>query len=260
MTERRRGVVSLATDESFYPEALDRLERSLHDVGFGGDFWFWPPGSFPKGCPAHLEVPFAFKPFCLAESGGEGGETLLWLDSSCVVVEALDPLFETIETEGYVVFKNLRAVVGEWSSDLTLAEYGLSREQACTIPEVNAAALGLDLHADIALRFLEAWLDAASREVPFRGTLERLENWEEYQDVKWNRSERISTDPRVRGHRHDQTVASILAHRLGMELTTHGLQRYSEGRELRPGTMIAIDRSMRLQSRADVSPEPAAGR
>lgn len=176
------------------------------------------------------------------------------------MVKSLDPLFETIETDGYVLFKNGRGLLGEWSSDLTLSEYGMSREEARRVPEVNAAALGLHLHAPIALRFLEAWQDAASREVPFRGTVERLKSWEEYQDVKWNRSGRISADPGVRGHRHDQTVASVLAHRLGMELTAEGLQRYLEGRELRPRTMIVLDRSMRLQTRAGIDPEPAPHR
>jgi len=257
VTEVRRCVVSLATDRAFYPSGLERLKTTLRETGFGGEFRSWPPGSFPADCPTHLEVPFAFKPFCLAESRANGGDTLLWLDSSCVVVESLDPLFETIEANGYVLFRNGRNVVGEWSSDLALSEYGLSREDALAIPEVNACALGLNLHAPIAVQFLEAWHDAALREIPFRGTPERLESWNDYRDVKWNRSGRISADRRVRGHRHDQTVASILARRLGMELTAEGVEGYTEGRELRPTTVIAVDRRLRLQTGAGTDPEPA---
>ena len=73
----RHCVVSLATTDKFYPEYLDRLERSLEQVGFDGEFMCWRPVSFSDGCPAHLDVPFAFKAYCLAEARKHGGELLL---------------------------------------------------------------------------------------------------------------------------------------------------------------------------------------
>ena len=50
----------------------------------------------------------------------------------------------------------------------------------------------------------------------FRSTREPVKNWEEYQAIFWNRNQRISSDPRVKGHRCDQPAAGIVAHRLGM--------------------------------------------
>jgi hypothetical protein len=246
--ETNRCVVSLATDRGSYPRGLERLGRSLRQVGFTGDFRSWPPGTFPRGCPPHLEVPFAFKPFCLAEARAQGAKSVLWLDASCVVIRPLDPIFEAIEADGYVLFKNGTFRVGEWASDQTLMEFGLSREQALALPEVSAGVIGLNLDSRIGAQFLESWHEAARNEISFRGVAETFESWEDYEDVKWNLSGRVSADPGVHGHRHDQTVAGILAGRLGMQLTSDGLEDslgLDTDRHLGPTTAIVIDREMR---------------
>jgi hypothetical protein len=242
-----RGIVTLATDRALYPSGLARLERSLDQVGFSGGLRSWPPGDFPPGCPSHLEVPFAFKPFCLAEARAQGWQSVLWLDSRCLAVRSLDPIFEAIEANGYLLFKNASHRVGEWASDQALSALGLSRQGALALPEVIGGVIGLNLGSRIGVEFLESWHEAARNEVPFRGVHESLESWDDYEDVKWNLSGRASTDPRVRGHRHDQTVAGILAHRLGMELTLDGLEdvmTMEAGAPLRPTTAIVIDREM----------------
>ena len=272
--ETGRCVVSLATDrESYplggaYPLVLSRLGRSLRQVGFSGEFRSWAPGDFPPGCPPHLDVPFAFKPFCVAEARARGAQAVLWLDSSCLVVRSLDPIFEAIETNGYVLFRNGTYRVGEWASDLALSEFGLTRERALTLPEVCGGAIGLSFNHRIGVEFFEAWLEAAHKATAFRGTHERPASWTDFEDMKWNRSGRASSDPRVHGHRHDQTVAGILADRFGMELTLDGLEDYllmEEGAQPRPATAIVIDRyqdfapAMSDQLPPDPSRPPAPG-
>jgi 5-methylcytosine-specific restriction endonuclease McrA len=44
----------------------------------------------------------------------------------------------------------------------------------------------------------------------------------------------VSSDPRVRGHRHDQTVAGVLAAQLGMRLSSEGLWVSSVARRTMP--------------------------
>lgn len=259
--ETNRCIVSLATDRLFYPSSLDRLGRSVRNVGFSGSFRPWPPGSFPVGCPSPLEVPFAFKPFCLAEARAQGAGAALWLDSSCVAIRSLDPIFSAIEENGYVLFRNGSYWLGEWASDHTLSEYGVSRDRALALPEVNAAAIGLHFGSRLAVEFLESWLEAARAQVAFRGIPEPLQSWDDYEDVKWNGSRRVSADPRVHGHRHDQTVAGILADRLHLELTLEGLEdslTLGPDREPRPTTAIVIDRDQVL-SPPDPSPSPGSG-
>ena len=238
-------MISLATDAPRYPEALARLLASLDRARFGGQVLSWGPGSFPAGCPSHQEVPFAFKPYCFRAARERGLELVLWLDAACVVVRDLDGLLGAIRKRGYLLFRNARHRAGEWASDEALAVFGLGREEALQIPEINAAALGLDLLHPLGREFLERWHAAATDGVAFRGTREPLRSAQDYGDVKWNRAQRISSDPRVRGHRHDQTVAGLLAHRLGMTATPVGLQRYSRRlRRIRWRTVVVVDRDV----------------
>jgi hypothetical protein len=225
---------SIATADKYYPEYLDRLERSLEQVGFAGEFMCWRPGSFPVDCPAHMEVPFAFKPYCLAEARQYGGKLLLWLDSSCVAVRSLESIFDQIQRDGYILFRNGRHRVGEWASDVALGALGLSRDQAMEMPEVNAAVIGLNTTSPVADSFLERWHRAAQEGLAFRDVSDRLHDWNDYDDVKWNRGARVSSDPRVRGHRHDQTVAGVLAAQLGMGLSREGLRVTSGARRTKP--------------------------
>lgn len=166
-----------------------------------------------------------------------------------------------MEQQGYVLFRNQRRAVGEWASDVALEIFGLSREQAMGVPEVNAAALGLNLRDRVATDFLDRWYETARAGTAFRGVREELRSRRDYGDVKWNRSGRASTDPRVRGHRHDQTVAGILAHLLSMTLSDGWLQAYSRryprvrqssrilnvrdpgAREIEPGSLHRISRN-----------------
>lgn len=241
----RHCVVSLATADKFYPEYLDRLERSLEQVGFDGEFMPWRPGSFPVDCPAHMDVAFAFKPYCLAEAREHGGKLLLWLDSSCVAVRPLEPIFDQIERDGYILFRNGRHRVGEWASDEALGALGLSRDQAMEMPEVNAAVIGLNTSSPVSNLFLERWRRAAQEGLAFRGVSDQLRDRKDYQAVKWNRGARVSSDPRVRGHRHDQTVAGVLAAQLGMRLSSEGLWVSSVARRtvpIDPKTRIVLVR------------------
>lgn len=147
---------------------------------------------------------------------------MLWLDSSIVVVRPLDPLYEEIERRGYLLFRNGGARVGEWSSDAFLEWYGIDRGEAMAIPEVVGTAIGLDLRSEVGRSFLDAWMAGALAGTPFRGRPEPFAEREAYEDSRWNRSNAVSADSRVLGHRHDQSVASVLAFRAGMTLTSSG--------------------------------------
>jgi hypothetical protein len=241
----RAAVVSLATHAKRYPQALERLGESLERAGFRGQTRLWRPGDFPPDCPSHAEVPFAFKPFCFREAERHGLELVLWLDAACVVVRDLGPLFRSLEARGYLLFRNRPWKLGEWASDAALAAFGVERQEAMRLPEVDAAALGLHLGHPLGREFLDRWLAAARDGVAFRGTRAPLRTPAEHADVKWNRARRISADPRVRGHRHDQTVAGLLAHRLGLRATTAGLATVSQRRRwIAPRTVIVLDRDV----------------
>src|SRR5688572_23003572 len=123
----RRCIVSLATQGRRFPEKLRRLGRSIKRNGFDGEFLSWPPGQLPPGFVPHSQVPFGFKPCCLMDARRRGFDSMLWLDSSCVVIGRLEPLFRDIEEHGYVLFRNGSFRVGEWASDFALDHFALSR-------------------------------------------------------------------------------------------------------------------------------------
>ncbi len=238
----RHIILSLATEGGPYLRQLERLGHSVAATRFDGEVKFWTDGVLPPGCPPHLESPFAFKPFAFAEIQRRGGDAALWLDAACLAVRPLGGLFAQIERDGYLLFANGSRRVGEWASDEAIARFDVSRDAALTMPEVNAAVIGLALQHPVGMAFLTEWLTAAREGVAFRGVRARYRGKRDYLDVKWNHRGRASSDPRVLGHRHDQTIAGLLAHRLGMTLATHGLESSSAGRTIRSDTVIVIDR------------------
>jgi hypothetical protein len=214
---RKRCVISLGIGRDTYHACLLRLEESLRQVRFDGDFIYWNE-EYPDNCPEHFEAPFGFKPHCFMAARGLGYEQVLWIDSPCVAIRSINPVFRSLEENGYILFNNnYGQSMGQWSSDEALEKNGLTREQALMIPEVPCSVLGLDFRSSLAIRFLEDWNCIMSDGVTAKGTLAMIKDWEDYQAIAWNRNSRVSTDSRVRGHRHDQTAAGIVAHRLGMK-------------------------------------------
>ena len=131
---------------------------------------------------------------------------MLWLDAGIRIRRSLDPLFESIQRRGYLFFPE-RHSVGEYCKDDALGPLGITREESFAIPSCWAAVMGLDFESPKAVEFLRQWKERAADGVTFPGP-------------KWSGVNgwplTASKDPRVKGHRHDQTAASVIAHRLGM--------------------------------------------
>jgi len=213
----KRCVISLGIGKKTYKDCLLRLEKSLSRVGFDGDYISWSD-QFPEGCPSHFEAPFAFKSFCFYIAKNLGYHQILWIDSPCITIRSLNSVFESLQNHGYIFFNNnYGQAMGEWSSDEALSKNKISREEALMIPEIPCSVLGLDMTNRHAQQFLEQWHQIMSDDVTAKGTKDKIRDWEDYQAIAWNRNSRISSDIRVKGHRHDQTAAGIAAHRLGMK-------------------------------------------
>lgn len=212
----RRCVISLGVGKDIYKANLLRLEESLRRVRFKGDFIYWDD-QLPEGSPEHFDAPFGFKPYCFFAARDLGYQQILWIDSACVAIRSLDPVFGLIEKNGYIMFNNnYDQMLGQWSSDEALAHNGITRNEAMLIPELPCSVLGLDMSSELGPSFLEGWHRIMSDGITARGTQDKIKDWDEYHARSWNREGCISSDPRVRGHRHDQTAAGIVAHRLGM--------------------------------------------
>lgn len=212
----QRCVISLGVGKKVFRDSLSRLEDSLRRVRFDGDYLCWSD-QLPPGSPEHFEAPFGFKTHCFYAARDLGYEEILWMDSACIALRSLEPVFRLIQTKGYAMFNNnYGQMMGQWASDEALATNGLSREEAMAIPEMPCSVIGLNMRSALAVRFLDGWHQVMSDGITARGTKEPIHSWEDYQSIFWNRNGRVSADPRVRGHRCDQPAAGLVAHRLGM--------------------------------------------
>jgi len=206
---QRRTVVSFADGVGHYAKALMRLELSLKQVNFDGNF----KGINDYGhinSPLHKNVPdavpYAFKALSIKKAIEEGAEILLWCDSVVYATKNLTPIFNHIEKYGYIFFDNIGFSIGDYTSDACLRKFGMSREEAFNSKMLMACVMGFDIRNPKAKEFLNQYIAAASDGISYLG------DWT-------NENCQVSQDMRVKGHRHDQSVASILVKQMNLQIT-----------------------------------------
>jgi hypothetical protein len=217
MKNPRQCVITLGIDDQPPPghpqlvrdfrPAIKRLEASLVRTGFEGDFVHWDE-SYPMGSPTHHDSPCGFKPFCFIAAAEAGYEIILWLDATVEVQRPLMPLLHRIEREGYLIFREDHSV-GEYCKDDALGPLGITRETSMIMPSCWGCAIGLDLRQTRAQYFLKEWQALAVDGITFPGP-----RWSGVRGFPLT----ASKDSRVKGHRYDQTAASVLALRHGMNV------------------------------------------
>jgi len=187
----------------WHPKGQKRLKKSLLDFGFDGDILLFDEKTLR--CPPHKTIPYAFKLYAIMEAKKRGYKDILWLDSSFWAVKSLDKLFEQIDKQGYS-FDNAGYKVGTWTSDRCLEHMGVSREESFSMDLFSGGMIGLNMKNDVATKLLSEWFRYANDGITFPGA------W--YNDAKGS----VSLDKRCAGHRHDMSVGSILANKLGMKI------------------------------------------
>lgn len=201
-----RAVVNFASG-AWYPKGQERLRQSLITTGFDGRFWGFQDTN-QIGGPLHINVPYAFKTFSIKYAWTAGYNSIIYADASIWAVKSWEPVWRIIESQGYY-FEEAGHVAGSWTKDGVLQLMGITRDQAMSIPLFSAGFTGLCMDHEIARKFFEEWHGYACDGYSFQGT--------------WGNCDgTMSKDPRCKGHRHDMTVASILAWKMGMKLGAGG--------------------------------------
>ena len=203
----KRCIVSFATGR--YNTILDRLIESWRPYSDTIDFLYYRD-EYPEGCPTHQEIPYAFKSFCIKEAIEQGYTSILWMDSAVWIQKDIIPLFEQIEKEGYLIFRN-GWTQANWSTDTQLEAFGYSRDEAESMPHPMACVIGFQVN-DQTIDFIH---DYVNKYPLFVGS--------------WNNSGNVcSQDLRCLGSRHDQTILGFIAHQYGLQMTnTEGLISYN---------------------------------
>lgn len=208
-----RMVVNVATGH--YVEGQRRLKDALKRYSPEAARLFWTD-ALPPGCPPHELYPYAFKAFALREARLRGAGTVLWADASIVPVRGMERLWNLIERNGYWISRN-GWWNAEWTADAAYEHLDITREQNWKVPHVVATAFGLDLRQERAERFLDEYYRLSyspAIQGPWCNT-----NHPDYEHLPVNGRSNPCGPANVRGHRHDQTIASVLAWKAGMVLT-----------------------------------------
>lgn len=225
-----RIVVNVATTEH-YIKGQKRLEQALGDQGEQLLYW----DILPSKWRSHEEFPYAFKGFALKDAATHF-DLLLWCDSCILPVKSLEPLWERIERDGYWMSRNGFSNY-EWTADSAYPDLfheeimNLAAEDAGkpsietlrdlnrTIPHVVATAFGLNVKHPAGKAFLDEYYRLASETRAFCGP---WINRNQVEAMFMKETARVAPcgPPDVLGHRHDQSCASVIAWRLGFELTS----------------------------------------
>jgi hypothetical protein len=215
-----RAIVSVGTGS--YVRGLDRLTEwcSANDT----EYFTWRD-RLPSGSPRHQDVPYAFKSYALREAFAAGAKTLLWCDSSVIPVKPLERVWEQIGRDGYLIMNNGWSNY-EWTADSAYPDLFLGDEQGFgleglrvinrRIPHVVATTFGVSLYHPTGRAILDEYFRLASETKAFCGPWTNARK-----DLPQFHSHRCSPcgPEDVHGHRHDQTALSVIAWRLGCELT-----------------------------------------
>lgn len=226
-----RAVVSVATT-AYYQRGQARLMRCLRERN--EQFTLW--GDAAPSWPTHQDKPYAFKAFALKHAADAGVDLLLWTDASILPVRSLEPLWERIERDGYW-FSRSGWSNYEWTADSAYPDlfpdaklwgfeakaFSVAREINRKIEHVVATTFGLNLKHPKGKAFLDEYYRLASETRAFCGPWINSNYYREglrYIPTIYDARCAPCGPPDVRGHRHDQTAASVIAWRLGFELTS----------------------------------------
>jgi hypothetical protein len=187
---------------AWYPRGQTRLIQSLRDTQFDGDLYCWN-NEQQIAMPPHEMMPYAFKIGAFNHVADLGYRKILWCDAAVFAIKPVTPIFDHIEKHGHLFFQS-GFNCAQWTSDTCLKACGVTRDEAEKMPMYMACCMGLDLDNPRSAEFLRRLTLRALDGVSLPGA------WR-------NENHEVSQDPRCQGHRHDQSIGSLIAAQLGME-------------------------------------------
>ena len=165
--DNQKCIVTFADGSGYYAKAMMRQELSMKQVGFDGRWYgindyLHIKSPLHKGPAEHNPVPYAFKPYSIKKAIEEGARYVLWLDSVVYATKSVEPIFDYIKMNGYLLFDNIGFSIGDYTSDACLNHFGMTRDEAFNQPMLMACVLGFDIQNPKAKEFLEKYIAAAS--------------------------------------------------------------------------------------------------
>ncbi len=132
-------------------------------------------------------------------------ERTLWMDCSCWAIKDIQPIFDIIERDGYYLLSS-GYNAAQTCNDKCLDYFGITRDEAEKIPDSSTMVFGYDTNNHIGLKFFYEFCKATDAGIA---------DGSRFHDNQ-------SADPRFLFHRQDQSIATCIAHKLGMKLHSFG--------------------------------------
>jgi hypothetical protein len=150
------------------------------------------------GSPTHKEVPYAFKAYAIDKARKMGYDLVLWCDSVVYPISDLKPVFDYINKNAYMFFNNIGYSIGEYTSDKCLELLNMSSDEAFDSKMLMACCMGFNFKDTKVNKIVDSYLFHATSGA--------------YHGDWFNNNKQVSKNNLVKGHRHDQSVISILVH------------------------------------------------
>lgn len=193
---------------------VQRMERTFTEYGCADELLIWDQ-HWPPNSPEHRACNYAFKTHAVDYARWRGFRYVLWFDASCYAIKSIEPLWQRLERDGHILIEDDHAL-GRWSSDKSLAEFGVTRDEAMGVKLMSGTCWGLDLSLSRNNVFLDRLLSYAVPE-HFNGTHQsRLPSLREH-PRPGSEGAKVSSDERCWGHRSDEVYMALLAKELGMK-------------------------------------------
>lgn len=178
-----------------YDEYQPRLLASL-DKYWKGPRITWT-NCLPSGAPPHSVSPFGFKLHAIQYARESGFNTVVWLDGGGYLIGPIDELLRKTFNTGYYAVEGYEPIY-RWVSDEALHHLGETRQG---LKEKGWKLFGgtpyaFDFTKDVTKEFFRRWWRA----------------------MQMGMFKHISGDSKTdfHGHRHDEAIATILFHQMGM--------------------------------------------
>ena len=149
--------------------------------------------------PQHRDNPYAFKVYALETVRKFGYKTVLWCDSVLRLVRPVESILPIVEETGVYLQKDGWST-SDWANDRCLEYFGLTRDEASKIEGIYACFMAFNFSHPLTDVFFEKWKKSCDDGI-FKGA------WK-------NDKQTESSDPRCKGHRHDQVCAEIITHQM----------------------------------------------
>lgn len=158
------------------------------------------------GYPSNNELNYGFKTYCLCEALKNRADIAIWSDTNMLLIKPFNELVRAIKS-GPPVFlmKNAGWKAGQWTHDRCLDEFGVSRSEAYNIPTVVSGFVAYDFTDPLAVDFFNEFKSYSLRPEIINGPRYAGGSLDVYDNSYF-------------GHRHDQSILSLMAHKKNIML------------------------------------------